>query len=388
MNIARHVWLAVAMVLGLVGCRAAGTGSLSLHPRPLTSQASLDLDRFIDEHNRNAQRVESLQASPSITGRANVTLFHADGRMAMERPRNFKLEMLAPGSRALKADMGSNDREFWFWVQNREDKSIYWCNHSDLASTTLAVTYQPDWIIEALGLKPISPEEADQIRVKSTPGSATTTLVFPARQSNGETYRRVLIVSNADRRIKETQIYAGQPQILVARAEVRGYQEASVGPADSASRETCFLPEELVLEWKREELTLSVALRSVRVNQFDSSLSVELFDEPKMPGYTRRNLAELSRNPRDDQRSTVRQTLPQPGPRNGVRLGRPIPVPDDETAALSRARGGAVPRRPALNSTEAPVEVVGAPFPEPPAPRTAQAASMMAGTSDTYLGER
>ena len=40
------------------------------------------------------------------------------------------------------------------------DKSIYWCNYDELDSSPLAVTYQPDWIIEALGLKPISAEEA------------------------------------------------------------------------------------------------------------------------------------------------------------------------------------------------------------------------------------
>ena len=42
---------------------------------------------------------------------------------------------------------------------------IYWCNYDELDSSALAVTYQPDWIIEALGLKPITPEEAKGIKV-------------------------------------------------------------------------------------------------------------------------------------------------------------------------------------------------------------------------------
>ena len=33
-------------------------------------------------------------------------------------------------------------------------------------SSALPVTYQPDWIIEALGLKPIPPEEAAMIQVR------------------------------------------------------------------------------------------------------------------------------------------------------------------------------------------------------------------------------
>ena len=79
--------------------------------------------------------------------------------MALERPRNFRLQLTHFNDS--KADIGSNDEEFWFWVLNPKDRSIYWCNYDDLESSSLAVTYQPDWIIDALGLKPISPEEAE-----------------------------------------------------------------------------------------------------------------------------------------------------------------------------------------------------------------------------------
>src|SRR5262245_38419626 len=127
MNVARPAWLVLTVALGLSGCRAAGTGSLSLHPRPLAPRGALDLEAFIAEHNRNAERIQSLEARPSITVRANGPNLHADGRLALERPRNFKLELLS--SRSKEADIGSNDQEFWFWVRNREDRSIYWCDH-------------------------------------------------------------------------------------------------------------------------------------------------------------------------------------------------------------------------------------------------------------------
>ncbi len=64
----------------------------------------------------------------------------------MERPRNFKLEIVARSGRT-KADIGSNDEEFWFWVDNDKDKSINWCRYEDLESSAVPVTYQPDWII-------------------------------------------------------------------------------------------------------------------------------------------------------------------------------------------------------------------------------------------------
>src|SRR5262249_48320872 len=152
------------------------------------------------DHNRNAERIQSLEAKPAITvAMTRRTPFHVDGRMALERPRNFKLELSHFGT--TKADIGSNSDEFWFWVSSEQDKSIYWCNYADVESSALGVTYQPDWIIEALGLKPIPPEDAPRIQLEEGPYPTTTTLVFPTTRKQGESYSRVMIVSNRERRI-------------------------------------------------------------------------------------------------------------------------------------------------------------------------------------------
>src|SRR5262249_38633825 len=151
------------MALGLSGCRAAGMGSIWPRAQPALSQGSLDVEAFIAEHNRNAERIQSLEAKPSITVAVpRRPAVHVDGRMALERPQNFKLELSAAFGSKKVADIGSNDQEFWFWVQSEEDKSLYWCNYSDVGSSILPASYQPDWIIEALGLKPIAPDEAAQ----------------------------------------------------------------------------------------------------------------------------------------------------------------------------------------------------------------------------------
>ncbi len=133
MRVGRRFILAIALALGSVGCRAAGTGSLSLHPRPLLQPGALDVETFIAEHNRNAERIQSLEAKPSIKVASRLNKVPVDGRMALERPRNFRLELSSLGTS--KADLGSNDDEFWFWVSNRDDPSIYWCKYADLESS-------------------------------------------------------------------------------------------------------------------------------------------------------------------------------------------------------------------------------------------------------------
>ena len=372
MKIGRRFWLVIALALGPMGCRAAGTGSLSLHPRPAPKHEPLDLEAFISEHNRNAEMIQSLEAKPAIKVAAGRRAFPVDGRMALERPRNFRLELSSKLGNA--ADLGSNDEEFWFWVSNREDPSIYWCKYADLETSPLAATYQPDWIIEAMGLKPISPVEADQIRTQPGPDPETTALIFPATRNRTENYTRVLVVSNRERRIKQLRIHAAnESKALIAQAEPGDYKDYPAhADKPGSAQETCYLPERLVLDWKRDQLKLDVMLREVTLNQFDPARASALFVEPELEGYKRRNLAELGRGAR--QRTTTRQTMPPPD--NGVRLGRPAPISDNDLVVpnLGRATG----RQPGPSPTSSPVPafepLVGAPLPSAPISPGAQAA--------------
>ncbi len=375
MRLAMYIWLAVA-TLGLSGCVALDRRSALPLGRPL-AERSLDLDKFIAEHNQNAELVQSMTASPTIRV-AGKMRHQADGRLAVVRPRNFKLALKSMGQS--KADIGSNDEEFWFWVQG-DDKSLYWCKYSDLESSALAITYQPDWIVEALGLKPISPEEAAHIRVRDTADRDTTALVFAPTKSGAETYTRMMIVNNHTRRIKEHRIYAGNLQTMIAQAVINRYEDFDLNSPDGGPRDSCYLPESVRLDWKREQLVLDVDLQDVKVNQFDPSMTGGVFVEPSVPGYERVNLAELSRQQPKDNRSTARRTLPRPEPNRGVKLGKPAPITDD--AALVPRLGSAAPLAPAAGRSPGELEdLVTAPLPVAPETATMQAARAIAAGSD------
>src|SRR5437899_1793971 len=118
MKIAWSILLATAATLGASGCRAWSPGSLSLSPRS-PARRTFELDEFVAEHNRNAARIQSLEAKPTIGVAGRMMKASADGRLALERPRNFKLQLMSVG--VVKADIGSNDDEFWFWVSNDKD---------------------------------------------------------------------------------------------------------------------------------------------------------------------------------------------------------------------------------------------------------------------------
>lgn len=372
MPFGRRIWLATTLAVGLAGCKAGSMGSLSMLPRRNPPGVAFDLDGFVAEHNRNAEAIESLEARPTIRvamgPMGRVFKASVNGKMALERPRNFKLELDAEGVR--QADIGSNAEEFWFWVanQDRDQKWIYWCNYRDLESSELPVTYQPDWIIEAMGLRPITPQEAAAIQVRrGDPGTAR--LVFPPTRDRGEPYTREILVSTSDRRIKKLQIYsAGPPRVLIAEAQPVEY--ASYPSGSGAAVERCSLPQRLRLDWKREQLVLDVALgKELKVNQFEHERAADIFVEPEMTGYTRMNLAQMSRGDRPGKRTRTRQTIPPPVSGDDIHLGRPAPIKDDGPA-VPRV-GQRSPRPPADDADRSPMPaldaLVGAPIPRPPA---------------------
>jgi hypothetical protein len=291
-----------------------------------------------------------------------------------------------------KADIGSNDEEFWFWMETDKDKAVNWCRYEDLESSAVPVTYQPDWIIASMGLKEISAEEAAGITVR-TKGTerGTTALVFPSKLSGGESYTREFIVWNNTRRIKEHRLYAGKASNLVAQAELSDFKDIEIGSTDNKDRDICHVPAKIRLDWKPQQLVLDVNLeprgREILVNQFDKTRSASLFVEPKIPGYARVNLANLNQAQSRDSGTRVRRTLPQPEQRSRVKLGPPVPFSNTNNTTML-PRSGQLVAQSNGNRIKSPLEdLVTAPMPVAPDP-TIQPAGVAWSRADALNAER
>ena len=244
MKAARHVLLAMA-ALGLGGCVALNRGSIAptasprggAHVRPRRHLSPITIAM------RRASR--AWRPSRPLASRSKLRQGQGDGRLAMVRPRNFKLEI----SRAMGQDQGRtsarttrNSGSGSRAVMTRRSTGAI---TADLESSALSVTYQPDWIIEALGLKPITPEEADGIRVERTDDPNASALLFPPTKSRGETYQRMMIVSNYTRRIKEHRIYGSSraDRRFWPRRSCSSYKEFDLEKSESGAFQSCYLPE-------------------------------------------------------------------------------------------------------------------------------------------------
>jgi hypothetical protein len=337
MQVLRLATLALLTVCAVSGCRTAGVDELARPGPPLAANAA-NVAVILAEHNRNAERIQVLSARPELT----VTVKDKDrlkpsrpaalsGRLSMEQPRNFKL--LLNHTSGNVGDLGSNETEYWFWIKSfdKTQRALYYCNYDEAEANPQAVTFQPDWIKEAMGLRVIPEDEAADITVTSgEPGKLV--LTHRAHKSGGKTYTRVTILDRATHQILEHRLLSGDQKTILARAEVlEGYR--SYPTSDSGGRdETVLMPRRLKLNWVQEGLELDVVFQDVKINEpIPPDQRAARFVEPSLAkGVARINLAERPPGTAASSPTTIRETRPVPP--SGVRLRQPTAIDGSEAA--------------------------------------------------------
>ena len=331
----RSLLIASLGLVAGVGCHAGPQRNPTKLEPPIT-RTDISATRFIAQHNQNVTAIHSLEASPKINmiGDNGSKKFRsrADGHLALEEGKHFRLEVEA--MRHELADIGSNERGFWFWVDDDREKSIYVCDHKD--SNLLAVTLQPDWIMEAMGLRAFTEEEARTVSAK--PGEIPGTIVLTQirHDAKKQKYTKETIYNEQTGSIREHRLWAGVKEELLASATISNSQavrflDYPVGRGDEAGvqavgaiERVVQLPEKFRLNWVKEKLAIEITMSSVKVNPtFDEEKRLALFSRPEIPGTTVRNLAQLDPAMTDaPERVYQSRPIPEAG---GIRLGHPEP---------------------------------------------------------------
>lgn len=335
----RPAILAATALIALTGCHAGTSGNLAKAP-PAPSREEIKVSQIIAQHNKNAAAIQSIQAKPGVALVGRTGRF--TGKLAMERPKDFRLSLEV--IRRPQADVGSNDDGFWFWVKadNEKEDKIYVCDHDQVDASPLAVTLQPDWIVEAMGFREFTAEEARTIGVKKDPTRPGSLVLTQFRKdAKGQALTKETVVDEATGEIREHRLWAGAKAELLASATISKYltklvsrpgTRASADADDAASGQvTVKVPSRFRLSWVKENFELDIIMDAASINpQFDEATRLALFSEPKMAGVKRTDLARLGETPS----SRVYESIPQP--RSGVRLGQPEPAPMGVEGAYRR----------------------------------------------------
>jgi hypothetical protein len=242
---------------------------------------------IVEYMNINASRVETLEARTlDVTvrqpGMPTVTLH---GKMVAKRPKGFRMSLDGPLGFTQVADLGSNNEEFWFWLSKAPKPYQYYCSYEDLKKGVqfLPIPFQPEWIMETLGLGPYGPPERYQ--VESDEKTQTLRLSEVTRSPQGTPVRKVIVMKSRETKAPDPQVTHYLLIDETTRKEICSAHilQTMVDPGTGA-----ILPRRVDLHWALEDATLSMSIEKAAVNV---QLPPTAFARPTLTGVQAYNLA-------------------------------------------------------------------------------------------------
>lgn len=187
----RRIYLPIALsaLLTLVGCQGSFWSILKKKdeapPPPAPGAVAL-----VEYLNNNAGRVQSLSgADIDLTCSQGIKSIGLMAKMVAQKPRNFRMGGVVLGKDVV--DLGSNDQEFWWWI-DKSDPYQFFCSYKDWNEGKVQginFPFQPEWIMEAMGLGPYGPPEKYQVESDAN----TIKLVEKVRSPQGKTFKKVIV---------------------------------------------------------------------------------------------------------------------------------------------------------------------------------------------------
>lgn len=299
--------LAVLCTGGLPGCRGLTIRDRAT-PRPLDVEPEpLEAREAVERINRNARRVRSLQAEPSIAVKVDGARYRVSGDVRFRRERDFRFVVKDPLGKK-RSDIGSNEEGFWFWTRAEGDmpKEAYVCQYDAAGNAPIDPTMRPDWIVEALGLRPFSDSELRGAKVEEgtdpATGAAIWILTLRRVDTKGYAYFKETVIDQSNGMIREHKLLApNRTPVAVARIDRHQTVSAPGGLSEEGwneydgdpDPETAILPDTMHLSWLLQGLEMTVNLGRPKVNQ---PIDPSAFREPTFPaGYARVDLVERMR---------------------------------------------------------------------------------------------
>lgn len=258
------------LVLCCAGCRGSGWGL----PLPFQRQQPVcvfpeGVGKFelVDYLNRNQGAVHAwrcTEATVKLAGPAGVPV-RLTANMAVERPRNIRLR--AKSIRGDEADLGSNSERFWFWLRDSQDR-ILTASHADadLVRGHLQIPFEPEWLMEALGVGHIDPSRYTMQH--HGPGTNRATLISTEASASGQILHREIVVDTCRGQIVEHGLYDMNHQ-PIARAILGDYR--TIG--------TVSLPHRVELIWSRSGERMVMQMRNIEINPQISLEKMWVFPE-------------------------------------------------------------------------------------------------------------
>jgi hypothetical protein len=271
--------VAAALLCPAVGCNwmREWRDQAQQGPRPTGALPKRDADDFVKFINWRASQLQSVEyenVRMRVSGKGIPIPVSLEGNLVAAQPRCFR--MRAQGKVAGNIDLGSNPEQFWVYTAGGGENMYVYAAHADFetgrARMPGGLPFEPDWVMQALGLNPIPTTGAYD--VKTDDREQTYTLGWTARAPNGVDVRKEIVIDGNPATGKRSQIkrhvLRDAKNKLIATAEIRAAEIARVGQDANGNPLAVQYPTHLVLRWEEPRFEMDMTLDRATVNAVQS----------------------------------------------------------------------------------------------------------------------
>ena len=240
------------------------------------------VDNLVKYLNENAKKIEPGQAINCT----NLTIdINADGNtigvssmMVCQTPRNFRMSGVVASNPVV--EVGSNNKEFWFWIRENKPPYLYHCSYDDLArGVKVPFPFQPDMVLNALGLAQYDPSKEYKMQfVDDKRGHKSIELTENALSLQRTPIQKVTVFDSQAAQFPRPQVLAH----IVKDEQGKVICVANIRSTQRVGANGVILPKEITFNWPDQKLQMKMRLENPRVIPMPESKVATVF--------TRRNL--------------------------------------------------------------------------------------------------
>lgn len=246
-----------------------GSGPVAAAPR--VASAAPSAAELVAYLNANAQKLQSLECRDlQLDATQRLQSIGLTGNLVCQKPKNFRMSARVGGNTMV--DLGSNQQEFWYWIAKAEPPYLFHCSYQEFAQgrARMPFPFQPEWIMEALGMAEYDPAKPYQVVAQPT----TFELVEQTVTRQGQPVRKVTVFNRSPQQV---QVAAH----LLLDAQGKEVCSAHVTEVQQDRATGAVYPYRIKLVWPAEHITLKMKLDEVAVNSpLDADRQGRLFTRP------------------------------------------------------------------------------------------------------------
>ena len=239
-------------------------------PQPCVLPENVSKQELVAHLNHNRQQLRSWRSTDVSIQAVGAGPMRLGASLAVESPRRFRL--IAKSLRGVEADLGSNQDRFWYWMRADGTPYIFTAHHrdTDLVQRQLEIPFQPEWLMEALGVVPLQAEDFEIQRHGL--GDNRVSLVSTQSSAEGLSLYREMIVDTCRGWVIEHGLYDADRQPL-ARAVMSEY----------ALHDGILMPHRVELSFPRNGQSLVLRIGDVELNP--QQMESLMWEFPRIPDH-------------------------------------------------------------------------------------------------------